>query len=82
MATSAAPQAAPIGSAGFGDHRVAPGLLVALLGGWLAFDNILLWRFLGLISIGVAVLLTLLTGALVIWTARRLPDRGDGPTLR
>ena len=83
MQTPAAPQPAPpAGPAGRGDRTLAPGTLVALLGGWLAFDNILLWRFLGLIPTGVAVLLTLLVIALAAWTARRLPTRGEGPTLR
>ncbi|WHU01085.1 hypothetical protein [Sphingomonas sp. NIBR02145] len=83
MATSAAPQAAlPTGSTRLGDRTVAPGILVALLGGWLALDNILLWRFLGLISTGVTALLALLVAGLVIWIARRVPDRGNGPTLR
>lgn len=83
MATSAATHAkAPAGIAGIGNRTIAPGTLIALLGGWLAFDNILLWRFLGLVSTGIAVLLALLAGALAVWAARRMPDRGDGPTLR
>lgn len=83
MATSAATQAdLPARTARLGDRTVAPGTLVALLGGWLAFDNILLWRFLGLISTGVTALLALLVVALAVSAARRMPGRGDGPTLR
>lgn len=82
MATSAAMQApAPAGPARLSNRTIAPGTLIALLVAWLVFDNILLWRFLGLVSTGITVVLTVSLIALAVWVARRMPDRGEGPSL-